>query len=205
MESTDSELWAAVGEGDERAFGRLFDRHARPIYNFAFRRTANWSAAEDIVAIVFMEAWRRRHEVQFAGESALPWLYGVATNVLRNHQRARLRYGKALDRLAAPGADPGFEEDVIGRLNDQEVMMHLLDVLRELPLRDQEVVVLCLWEGLSYEEAAIALNVPVGTVRSRLSRARTRLQYLVGELTGFDGHERSGRPSRPPAAREEYT
>ncbi len=205
MDATDSELWAAVREGDRSAFSQLFDRHARRIYNFAFRRTGNWSAAEDLLAMVFLEAWRRRHEVRLSSESALPWLYGVATNILRNHRRTSRRHHRALERLTEPESDRGFEDDVVARLDDQRMMTKVLAVLGNLPLRDQEILTLCLWEDLSYEDAALALGVPVGTVRSRLSRARARLRDHLGEPEQTSGHEEDGRPVWPPAASEECT
>jgi len=119
MESTDADLWAAMRRGDSAAFAGLFDRHARAIYYFAFRRTADWSVAEDIMAVVFLEAWRRRRQVRLNGDSALPWLYGVAVNVVRNHHRRQHRYGKVLERLTVPVHEPGFEQDLVERLSDQ--------------------------------------------------------------------------------------
>src|SRR5947209_3807638 len=77
--TTDRDLWAAAVGGDADAFGVLFERHSRAVYNFAFRWTANWSAAEDTASEVFLTAWRRRSEVVFTTEtgSVLPWLLGV--------------------------------------------------------------------------------------------------------------------------------
>lgn len=145
MEPTDSELWGAAGRGDHRAFSLLFDRHAGPIYNFAFRRTGDWLAAEEILAVVFLEAWRR--DVRLSGDSLLPWLYGVATNVLHNHRRSARRHNRALKRLGEPFPAFGFEDEVVGRLDDQEAMGQVLAVIGQLPLRDQEVLALCGWEA----------------------------------------------------------
>jgi RNA polymerase sigma factor (sigma-70 family) len=181
---TDAELWARSCAGDGEAFGDLFERHARAIYNFAFRRTADWATAEDLTATVFLEAWRRRGEVRLDGESALPWLYGVAANVLRNQRRSARRRTSALVRLAGADDAPDFADDVDGRLDDEREMARLLGLLERLPAEEQDVLVLCSWQSLSYREAALALGVPVGTVRSRLSRARSRLR----ELADRNGH-----------------
>ncbi len=169
--STDRELLKA---GDASAFGTLFERHARPIYNFCFRRTADWAAAEDLTSVVFLEAWRKRKHVRLDGDSLLPWLYGVANNVVRNRRRSLRRHRAALDRLPREH-EADFAEGVAERLDDQRRMHAVLTAVAQLPQADQDVVALCLWSQLSYEQAAVALDVPVGTVRSRLSRARRRL------------------------------
>lgn len=183
-EPTDAALWQRAASGEKDAFGLLFERHARSVYNYCFRRTGDWSQAEELTAIVFLEAWRRRRDIQLEREDALPWLLGVATNLVRNLRRTHRRWRSAIDRLPRPSiAD--FEVDVDERLDDERRMQAVLRVVGRLPRADQDVLALCIWEGLSYEEAALALEIPVGTVRSRLSRARARLRELVPE----NGHE----------------
>jgi RNA polymerase sigma factor (sigma-70 family) len=184
MEVDDSVLWARARTGDSEAFGMLFERHARPIYNFCFRRVGNWDTAEDLVSIVFLEAWRRRDTPLPRGKE-LAWLFGIATNVVRNRRRAERRHAAALKRVPLPSPDPSFADDSDQRVDDEELMGHALGLVAQLPLREQEVFALCAWSELSYEDAAIALRIPVGTVRSRLSRARARLQ----ELDPGIGHE----------------
>jgi RNA polymerase sigma-70 factor, ECF subfamily len=181
---TDAELWRLAASGEAGAFGVLFERHGRAVYNFCFRRTANWAAAEDLTSIVFLEAWRRRSEVRLKDGRALPWLLGVATNVVRNRWRSERRHRAALARLPLE-RDADFADDVDGRLDDERRMRTTLRAVVKLPRREQEVIALCAWGGLSYEDAALALRIPVGTVRSRLSRARARLR----ELGDGDGHE----------------
>jgi RNA polymerase sigma factor (sigma-70 family) len=180
-EPTDAELWA---RGDADAFGLLFERHARAVYNHSFRTTANWAEAEDAASLVFLEAWRRRAGVRLDRESALPWLLGVATNVLRNRRRSLRRSAAAVARMR-PEQTPDFADDVEARLDDEQAMRAVLGVVGRLPRREREVLALVAWDGLSYEAAALALALPVGTVRSRLSRARARLR----ELTDDGGHE----------------
>jgi RNA polymerase sigma factor (sigma-70 family) len=173
---TDPELWGAALAGDEQAFGELFARHGRAIYNYCFRRTADWAAAEDLASVVFLETWRRRGHVRMDEGSLLPWLYGVATNVLRNHQRSLRRYGAALARIPEPVPAEEDADLVAARLDDQCRMREVLDRIGHLSRRDQELLSLCVWEELTYAEAATALGIPVGTVRSRLSRIRAKLK-----------------------------
>ena len=184
MDPDDAVLWSRARAGDTDAFGVLFDRHARTIYNYCFRRVGDWAAAEDLVSIVFLEAWRRIDKPLPNGKE-LPWLYGIATNVVRNRRRAERRYAAALVRVPPRESLPSFEDDSDARLDDEELMARALDLLARLPRREQEVFALCAWDELSYEDAAVALGVPVGTVRSRLSRARSRLR----ELDSLSGHE----------------
>lgn len=185
---SDVQLWQRAVDGDAGAFGLLFERHARAVYNACFRRTGDWSVAEDVTSVVFLEAWRRRAEVTFAGESVRPWLHGVAVNVLRNRWRSTRRHRAALQRLPPPGTEQAVDDDVARRLDDQWRMRGVLVLVTRLPRRDREVLEACAWSGLSYEEAAIALGVPVGTVRSRLARARRRLRGLEAERDAASGH-----------------
>jgi RNA polymerase sigma-70 factor (ECF subfamily) len=188
MAPSDASLWARARAGDDDAFGLLFRRHAKAIYNFLFRSTADWAAADDLLSIVFLEAWRRRDKELEEGY-VLPWLYGIAVNVLRNRRRSERRFAAAVRRLPEPEAEPDFAPAAEERIDDERRMQQALDVLRELPEREQEVFVLCAWMELSYEDAALALGLPIGTVRSRLSRARARLRELEpgrGHLEGGD-------------------
>ena len=184
---SDRELWERVVDGDADAFGLLFERHGRAVYNFAFRRTANWATAEDAASEVFLVAWRRRQEVVFSSESGsvLPWLLGVATNYLRNDRRRLARASAGVARLDAGETQPDFSGELVGRLADEAQMAEVLRVVDSLPEHERDVLALCAWSGLDYGDAALALEVPVGTVRSRLSRARAHLR----ELLDSNGHE----------------
>lgn len=184
VEPSDGTLWARARSGDEGAFGLLFERHARAIYNYCFRRTGDWATAEDLLSAVFLEAWRRRDQ-ELDAEKVLPWLYGVATNVVRNRRRSQRRWAAALARFPAPQPEPDFASAADERVDDERTMRGALARLGSLPRREQDVFALCAWLELSYEEAAAALGIPVGTVRSRLSRARARLR----EPERPSGHE----------------
>ena len=191
MAPSDASLWAKARRGDADAFGVLFDRHAKAIYNYFFRATADWTAADDLLSIVFLEAWRRRDKHLDEGY-VLPWLFGIATNVLRNRRRSERRFAAALRRLPKPEPEPDFSPAAEDRIDDERRMQQGLDLLHELPEREQEVFALCAWMELSYEDAALALGLPIGTVRSRLSRARARLrepEQPTGHLEGEHAHE----------------
>jgi RNA polymerase sigma-70 factor (ECF subfamily) len=176
---SDRELWRRVRGDDREAFALLFERYADAVYNYSFRRSADWAAAEDIVSTVFVEAWRRRTDLEITSESnrLLPWLLGVATNLLRGHNRSAARLARALlrERSRTRGQEPDFADDAVGRIADEQRMRVVHASVRALPQGEQEALALYAWAGLSYEEVAVALDIPVGTVRSRLSRARQRL------------------------------
>ncbi len=176
---SDADLWERVTAHDGEAFAVLFDRHSSKVYNHCFRRSAEWSMAEDLTSVVFLEAWRKRRQVRLHGDSVLPWLLAVANNCLRNAERSRRRYHRLLAKLPRPEDTPPLDAQTSARVDDEVTMRRLLLVFRQLNTEDQEVIALCDWSGLSYEEAATALDIPVGTVKSRLSRARTRLRTLM--------------------------
>jgi RNA polymerase sigma-70 factor (ECF subfamily) len=179
-ELSDRVLWRQAREGDGTAFGVLFERHAGRIYNYCFRRTGDWAAAEDLTSVTFLLAWRSRGRAPLQAESALPLLYGIATNALRNHRRSLKRRRDAFARLPLERAEEvDFAEEGAIRLDDEVAMRQLLSLFARLPRRQQDVVALCDWSGLSYEDAAVALDIPIGTVRSRLARGRRRLRELA--------------------------
>jgi len=164
------------GSADAIRHVRLWDEHAQRIYRYCFRRTADRELAEDLTSVVFLEAWRRRRTVELAAEAELPWLYGIAANVVRNQWRRQRRYRAALARLPRPRDEGDLAQEAVDHLADQEQARRLVKMLRVLPKVEQDVLTLCVWEGLSAKEVAVALGVPEGTVRTRLHRARTRLR-----------------------------
>ncbi|MFG1887051.1 RNA polymerase sigma factor [Micromonospora sp. NPDC049051] len=179
---SDEELWASIAAGDESAFGRLFDRYSRPVYNHAFRLTGSWSTAEDVTQATFLVAWRRRHDARLVEGSALPWLLVVATNAVRSEWRSARRWLALLRRLPAERyADGDLAEEVSARLDDERRMAEVLSVVRGLPSAEREAVALCLWSGVSYPDAAAVLGISEVAVRSRVSRARSRLARLLPE------------------------
>lgn len=196
--ASDEELWHLVGQEADRAFETLFARHATAVYNHCFRRTGSWSVGEDLVSIVFLRAWQMRRRVRFSGASALPWLLAVANNACRNFERSQRRHRRLLSRIPAPEevADPSWVIDA--RVDDERRIGPVLLALRSLNSREQDVLTMCDWAGLSYADAAVALEVPVGTVRSRLSRARKRLRAALEESLAPPNE--LTRPKRKPVA-----
>lgn len=178
----DTNLRKRIRAGDHDAFGELFDAYARSVYNHAFRLTGDWSAAEDVVSLTFLDAWRLRDKVDEEGGSLRPWLLGVATNVTRNTRRAARRHAAAVARLPRDEVERDFADEVAGRLDDTAQLALVRTALALLKRPEREVLALCVWSGLDYPAAAEALGVPVGTVRSRLSRARTKLAKHVKNL-----------------------
>lgn len=183
---SDSELWfRAARERDGAAFGLLFERHADAVYTHCFRRTASWSVAEDLTSVVFLEAWRKRRDVRLAGESVLPWLLAVANNAVRNAQRSVRRYQRLIARLPEAGSVPDIAEDVSKRADEERAMRLVVAALQDLGEPERDVLTLVDWAGLSYSEAATALRIPPGTVRSRLARARQQLRDRTAGAAGL--------------------
>jgi RNA polymerase sigma factor (sigma-70 family) len=193
-------LRARVRAGDPDAFGVLFYECAGAVYNYAFRLTGDWSTAEELVSLTFLEAWRLRGKVDLDGGPLLPWLLGIASNVTRNVSRAARRRRAAVRRLPVPPSVPDFADELASRIDDAAQLRGVRQALAGLRRGEREVLVLCVWSGLGYAGAAKALGVPVGTVRSRLSRARRKLQRLVGEPGSGWGAEQgraaAGNPGR---------
>ena len=187
----DVDLWRQVASGDERAFEALFLRYGKRVYNYCFRRTGSWAIAEDLTSSVFLEAWRKRTTLELTGSSLLPWLLGTATNLARNLQRGTIRGEKAVRRLPDPGAVPDFADEVAERADEERLMREVLNLLSELPKKDQEVVHLSVWSGLSHAEVADMLGEPIGTIKSRLSRAKARLRELANRDEAPTGREGS--------------
>lgn len=177
-EPTDHELWQRSQAGDHAAFGDLYERHASAVHAFCLRRTADEHLADDLTSTVFLEAWRQRGRREVTTPSARAFLFGVATNVLHQHWRTLRRHAGALARMRAAmttAAPSQHEAETITRLDAVQRVRAVRDALQTLPRRELDVLTLVAWGELSYEETAAALDVPVGTVRSRLSRARARL------------------------------
>ena len=149
-------------------FAALYERHLRAVSIYLIRRVGN-GIAEDLTAEVFVRAFRARSRYDVQHETALPWLLGIANNLVADHRRAERRRLAAVERLAR--TTPSFSPEHL----ECELDAELARALRRLPAVDRDTLLLAVWGELSYEEVAVALGVPVGTVRSRISRARERL------------------------------
>jgi RNA polymerase sigma-70 factor (ECF subfamily) len=184
---TDAELVARSLDGDPAAFGGLFERHASDVLRYLIRR-AGPGAGEEMLSETFRIAFERRASFDASHGLARSWLYGIAANVLAKHLRTTSRRVRATERLAGAAArseDP--YESVEDALDAQRLSVSVTAALDDLPESDREIVLLYAWEELSYAEIAAALKVSVGTVKSRLSRARGRLrEWLAKEGTSVD-------------------
>lgn len=173
---SDPDLWHAVGAGDEAAFRELFLLYSAMIYNYCFRRTASWSLAEDAVQATFATLWRRAvaGKVDELGlESARPILLAMARGECSNANRSRGRQVRLVDRMG--GATSGAADNTAEWVEAETTMQAIRQAMSVLPTHQRDVVELVAWSGLSMTEAAATLNISVGTVKSRLSRARTHL------------------------------
>ncbi|MFE1907305.1 RNA polymerase sigma factor [Streptomyces gardneri] len=165
--------------GDPAALGEAYDEHARVLYHYAYRVCGDRATAEDVVSATFLEAWRCRGKVHADGGTLRPWLLGIATNIMRGAAREARRRDAALARLPERGVLPDFADDVLARMTNGEQVRAARAALGRLRRREREVFTLVVWAGLDYAAAGEALGIPVGTVRSRLSRARERLRKLA--------------------------
>jgi RNA polymerase sigma-70 factor (ECF subfamily) len=180
---SDRELWLAVTSGDSTAFGELFRRHASTVANYCAYRNGTFRDAEDLTATVFLEAWRSRERLVVGEPGALPLLFGIAAHVAAHHRRGTARRLRAIARLAhsdspghsrLAGTDPS--DEICTRLDAQRDARLVHRALSRLSPGQRAAVELCFMGDLTTEQAALTLGVPVGTVKSRLSRARTILQ-----------------------------
>jgi RNA polymerase sigma-70 factor (ECF subfamily) len=191
----DSELIAG-SSAEPAMFSEIFDRHHAELYRYLRRRVGPGLAA-DLAADTFVTAFARRGAYRPQSTDARPWLYGIAHNLLRNHLRHEQRQLAAYARHGAePVADAGALAEFSmadARADAAAVRAELARILAGMPARDRDVLLLFAWADMSYAEVAQALHIPVGTVRSRLNRARRQLRALVenGTLNRLSG-ERHG-------------
>jgi RNA polymerase sigma factor (sigma-70 family) len=210
--SVKATLRARVRSSDADAFAVLFDEHAQAVYRYAVGLSGNWSVAEEVVSLTFLEAWRLRQTVSPDGGSLQPWLLGIAVNVARNQARAARRHQAAMSRLPSPPDLRDFADELTGRLDDQHRLAALRAAVRGLPAGERDVLI-CVWSGLGCAEAAQALGVPEGTVRTRLARARRRLRAVTDDAEQQSrqnnnlgtSQEHSGRPGRRRPAQNRTT
>ncbi|MET7992153.1 sigma-70 family RNA polymerase sigma factor [Amycolatopsis sp. NPDC005232] len=179
-EVSDGRLWHLISQGDQQAFTELYERHAQAVWNYAYRTTASWTAADDLLATTFLTAWRRRGEVRLIRDSALPWLYTVTGNVVRDERRRLSRYLRLVPRLVS-GPSPDHAERLADAGAAADRLRRVLTAIDQLPPAEREAVRMCLLGGTAAADAAEVLGITESSVRSRLSRARARLLELTEE------------------------
>lgn len=153
----------------------LFDAHARDLYRYLSAR-AGPVAAEDIVADTFLAALRSHDSFDAGRGTARAWLFGIASNLLRQHHRSQARHRDALERLAGWATAQGDIPDVDGRLDAAAHARRLVPQLSALSAVDLDILLLHAWAALEPAEIAVALGRPAATIRSRLSRLRRILR-----------------------------
>jgi len=161
-------------------FTELFRRHAPYIQRYVVRRLGQ-DAADDIVAETFLLAFRQRDSYDQTRPDARPWLYGIATNLIGKHRRAEIRLYRALARTGADPVTESFTDRIDDRVSASTASRRLATALARLSAELRDTLLLVAWGDLTYEETATALGVPVGTVRSRISRARSALRRSLGD------------------------
>jgi RNA polymerase sigma-70 factor (ECF subfamily) len=166
---------------DPRAFGVIFERHFGAIHDY-LRRRLDRQLADELASQTFLVAFDRRGQFDRRRSDSRPWLFGIATNLLRNHRRREVRELRAIAELAP---EPALGIDGVESRIDAERMRGLLaQALADLPAEEADVLLLLVWAELDQAEIADSLAIPIGTVKSRLSRARGRLQAELGLAPG---------------------
>jgi RNA polymerase sigma factor (sigma-70 family) len=176
-DTTDGEAITA-SVADPPRFGQVFDRHVDAIYGYLCRRVGHTSA-EELTSETFTRAFDGRE--RFVGEDALPWLYGIASNLIRHHARAERRQLAAYARVASRDAGVHVDDELEGRMDAAAMVGTLAEALGRLRPDERDVLLMHVWQGLSYRDIADALGIAVGTVGSRLTRARATVRDALGE------------------------
>jgi RNA polymerase sigma-70 factor (ECF subfamily) len=178
---SDADLWRLIAADDHQAFTDLYERHAPAVWNHAYRLTASWTAADDLLAQTFLEVWRRRAGVQLVRDSALPWLYTVTANVCRSERRRLGRFQRIAPKLVRDDSTPDHAERIAENSATSQRLAIVIAAVARLPRGQREVVEMCLLGEVSTTDAAELFGISETSVRSRLSRARARLQQISQE------------------------
>lgn len=178
---TCDEVLAGRLRGDPHtAFSEIFDRYFPTIYRYVAGRLGT-AAAEDVAAETFAVAFEQRDRFDPHRGSVRPWLFGIATNLVARHRRGEARHYRALARITDRPAAGSHEDRVLAAVAAARLRPQLLKALAALSPGERDVVLLVALSQLSHEEVAQALAISIGTVGSRLSRARKRLQHVISQ------------------------
>ncbi len=174
--------------GDPEAFAALFDRYSAMLYRYVSRRLGP-EVAEDLVGETFLVAFDRRRRYDLAQQDARPWLFGIVTKLVARHHRSEAARYRALRRSPVGETVESPDDEVAAMVSATAVRPLLAEALAALPRRDRDALLLFAWGDLSYEEVAQALGIPVGTVRSRLNRARRKVRAALGDANPLSREE----------------
>ena len=153
----------------------LVERHQRVLFGYLARRIGR-DLAEDVTSETFTRAFAQRHRFDTTRDDARPWLFGIATNLVRNNARSEVRQLRAYTRHGADDTSHDDHDSSHARLDATDQSPALAAALEALKPGDREALLLFAWNDMSYEDIAESLGIPVGTVRSRLNRARRIVQ-----------------------------
>ncbi len=177
----DADLIRAA-QSDPASFSAVFDRHFGTVYRFCGRRVGR-DLAEDLAGETFRRAFEARHTYDLRQSNALPWLFRIALNLVRDAIRTRAAEDRAYARLQAlAGVGSPSDEDQVARSAEARAeLAHVARLLVAEPEEDVDALFLHVWDGMSYVEVATVLGIPDGTARSRLSRLRRRLEAALSD------------------------
>lgn len=184
VKGADSELVSASWTEPE-AFAQLFDRYSAMLYRYVSQRLGP-GPAEDLVGETFLVAFARRKSYDLAYQDARPWLFGILTKLISRHHRTEAARYRALLRAPVDSEVESPADRVAAGVTAQAARAELAGALAALPAKDRDVLLLIAWGDLTYEEAARALGIPVGTVRSRLNRGRRKVRAALGDANPME-------------------
>ncbi|GAA0937725.1 RNA polymerase sigma factor [Nonomuraea longicatena] len=162
-------------------FSTIFDRYFTMIHRYAAARLG-LGAADDVAAETFLAAFDQRDRYDLTRPEARAWLYGIATNLIGRHRRSELRLYRALSRSAARDDAEGHADRVTDRVTAEQLSPRLARGLESLSRGDRDALMLVACADLSYAEVAFALGIPIGTVGSRVNRARSKLRKTLAHV-----------------------
>ena len=177
MKKTDEQLYQLMKKGNSQAFAELYERREPALYRYALHMTGSASSAEEVAQEVFVQLMAPNTRFDETRGSLEGWMYGVARNLVRVQRRKA-----GAPAPVTPQSEPAFDDDILGGMIDGETLAALKIAVADLPPAYREAVVLCDLEERTYDEAARLVGCPVGTIRSRLHRARGLLAAKLKRL-----------------------
>lgn len=179
QQDTDAALWLEATTGTERSFAVLFDRHRTRVFRKAYSQLKSIHDSEDVVAMVFLEAWRSRSKVRIVDGSVLPWLLSVTSYVLLNQSRSTRRWRRLLVALPEPEGHADHADVVLDRIDQSAQLRAVYQAMETLNPQERSILDLCVIEELPVATVAAVLDIPIGTVKSKLHRAREKIRRRI--------------------------